>query len=371
MFALVATAIGHDTEDDKQDEYYTYECVQFTDDYCTELAEVPVKPNAPAIPFWFDAEKEIYFYLFTKETMTNPQKFQIADFESAMNNFDANKPTKIVIHGYFNNKDSPINKKIVAAYLPNYDVNVIVVDWGAGANNVMYNIPAGRTRQVAAVLAKLLDKLNENNTKMWNELTIIGHSLGAHTAGFTGKLVNNGKIGKIVGLDPAGNPANLIKTFSHIKNEIISGPLFRGSDIDNRLCESDAKFVEVIHTNARRFGLKDKSGSVDFFPNYGHTQPNCGLLIHCDIDSHSRSIDLFVESLTENNFVAQKCPSHIDVSKDRQFQDCDGEIALFGGEPGNLEIHNVTGIFYFATNGKPVYGMGTKNLKSQDMSQRK
>lgn len=78
-----------------------------------------------------------------------------------------------------------------------------------------------------------------------------------------------------------------------------------------------------------------------------------------------------MESLAENNFVAQKCPNHINLLKSDQFHGCDGEIALFGGEPGNLENHNVTGIFYFATNGEPMYGMGEKNLKAEDMSERK
>lgn len=36
----------------------------------------------------------------------------------------------------------------------------------------------------------------------WKKLSVVGHSLGAHIAGFAGKSVKKGKIGTIIGLDP-------------------------------------------------------------------------------------------------------------------------------------------------------------------------
>lgn len=76
-----------------------------------------------------------------------------------------------------------------------------------------------------------------------------------------------------------------------------------------------------------------------------------------DIQSHSRAIDLFVESLADNKFVAQKCPSNIDLLKEDQFKNCHEGTAVFGGEHKNLT--NVPeGIYYFITNDNPSYGRG-------------
>ena len=64
---------------------------------------------------------------------------------------------------------------------------------------------------------------------------IIGHSLGAHIAGYTGeKLIDleQGKLGRITALDPAQ-------------------PLFQDMPEFVRLDPGDAEFVDVIHTDAK------------------------------------------------------------------------------------------------------------------------
>ncbi|KFM63668.1 Pancreatic lipase-related protein 2, partial [Stegodyphus mimosarum] len=62
---------------------------------------------------------------------------------------------------------------------------------------------------------------------------IIGHGLGAHASGYTGKRIRysrNTLVGRITGLDPAG-------------------PFFNGVSEAVRLDKSDASFVDIIHTN--------------------------------------------------------------------------------------------------------------------------
>lgn len=344
ILLVIGLVLARGQDEDGSDEEFTFECVEFIDNYCSKLSSTPGAPEIDVTDrflFSFSAMKETHFYLFTKFNPVHYQEIKLNDADSVtQSSFDAKKPTKVVIHGYFNNKDSPVNKKITAAYLANYDVNVIVVDWGAGANHLVYNVAADRTKQVATAVAEFLDQLLDVDTRRWEQLTVVGHSLGAHIAGLTGKLVKNGKIGKIVGLDPAG-------------------PIFRKRGSHSRLHKTDANYVEVIHTNSRRLGIKSRLGTADFYPNRGKIQPNCGSAISCDIDSHSRSIDLFVESLTNNNFVAKQCPEDIDVSETDQFDNCQGRIAYFGGEPGNYNNLNlVNGIYYFSTNGRPSYGRG-------------
>lgn len=56
---------------------------------------------------------------------------------------------------------------------------------------------------MASKLAELLDMLETDHGVDLQDVTIIGHSLGAHLAGFTGKLLKSkNKIGYIMGLDP-------------------------------------------------------------------------------------------------------------------------------------------------------------------------
>lgn len=152
----------------------------------------------------FDAEKETEFHLHTRSNPIESIKLNMFGGDIA-SQFDRKKPTRLVIHGFWNSRESPVAKKITAAYLKNFDVNVIVVNWGNGANPLLisYDQAAARTREVGMVGAQFLMWLLKDDPKMWDNLTVVGHSLGAHTAGFIGKNLSNGKkIGRIVGLDP-------------------------------------------------------------------------------------------------------------------------------------------------------------------------
>lgn len=106
---------------------------------------------------------------------------------------------------------------------------------------------------------------------------MIGFSLGAHISGIGERAINNamhvpswkrinrisggkkvqsGKIGKIVGLDPAA-------------------PMFSMDKPERRLDITDAEYVEIIHTS--KLGFFDLLGTVSFYVNGGLHQPRCGL----------------------------------------------------------------------------------------------
>lgn len=60
-------------------------------------------------------------------------------------------------------------------------------------------------------------------------------------------------------------------------------PLYENSGPKDRLHITDAIFVDVIHTNGDKNGLFKSLGHIDFFPNGGKVQPNCGKSDKCNI----------------------------------------------------------------------------------------
>lgn len=92
-------------------------------------------------------------------------------------------------------------------------------------------------------------------------MIFLGHSLGCHVAGYIGKYMfasANEKIGRITALDPGG-------------------PKFDNPEMeqDERLCKTDANFIDVIHTDINFCGYTKPIGHVDFYPNGGKRQPGC------------------------------------------------------------------------------------------------
>ncbi|KAM9561827.1 LOW QUALITY PROTEIN: pancreatic lipase-related protein 2-like [Salvelinus alpinus] len=87
---------------------------------------------------------------------------------------------------------------------------------------------------------------------------VIG-SLGAHAAGEVGRRIS--MLGRITGLDPAQ-------------------PCFQGLIATVRLDQSDATFVDVIHTDTLPFipyvaVISQAVGHIDFYPNGGEHMPDC------------------------------------------------------------------------------------------------
>lgn len=79
-----------------------------------------------------------------------------------------------------------------------------------------------------------------------------------------------------------------------------AGPYFTTVQTSFRLDESDAQYVDVIHTNAGVKGTIHASGHTDFWPNGGSIQPGCPL---SDLtkskhlqnrDNHNYSLEIFL-----------------------------------------------------------------------------
>ena len=76
--------------------------------------------------------------------------------------------------------------------------DVIVIDWGKGATSF---VAGGNARLVGAQVAYLLKYILRRSIVSQENIHIIGFSLGAHVAGYTGRrLIKDGyKLGRITG----------------------------------------------------------------------------------------------------------------------------------------------------------------------------
>ncbi|KFM59669.1 Pancreatic triacylglycerol lipase, partial [Stegodyphus mimosarum] len=246
------------------------------------------------------------------------------DWKIADSCFNASAKTVFIIHG-FNGGNAEWPLRMKNALINKENANVFVVDWTNGASPswwygiYTYEKAVANTRMVGADIGYFIQQLMDATKVDPKMIHLVGHSLGAHTAGYAGEWVlrNATKlIGRISGLDPAG-------------------PLFNGVHALVRLGREDAEFVDVIHTNhaPNRFegyGIKETVGHFDFYPNGGEDQTGCVtaseayLQIFSSLSSdpltcsHSRAYELFTASIEEPEckFKSVQCENLDQVASD-------------------------------------------------------
>ncbi|CAH1801083.1 unnamed protein product, partial [Owenia fusiformis] len=164
-------------------------------------------------------------------------------------NFNPALPTKFFIHGWFAGREDDYMAENTNALLIKDSMNVFTVDWSSGSFNIDYTKSRELTKVVAREVADYIKFLAANTGLDMNTVHVIGHSLGGQTAGYIGMQLQNPKIGRISGLDPAELGFDL-------------------EDKDDVLDPTDADFVDVIHTS---WISEQPKGHVDFYPNNGET----------------------------------------------------------------------------------------------------
>ncbi|KOB77220.1 putative lipase, partial [Operophtera brumata] len=146
-----------------------------------------------------------------------------------------------------------------------------------------------------------------NNGLDPKNIHLVGHSLGAHISAFACKRfteLTGLKVGRLTGLDPAG------PCFSHVDDNL-------------RLKETDADFVDAIHTD----------GGV-----------------------HSRAVALFAESVTARDaFPALRCEDYDQFKKGQ----CSSDVSLMG----LAAVNGTRGLFYLQTNEAEPYGAYKAGMK--------
>ncbi|XP_057658000.1 uncharacterized protein LOC130894953 isoform X1 [Diorhabda carinulata] len=239
-------------------------------------------------------------------------------FEWAKDGFNGSLPTKVLVHGFGSDCNYIWVYEIRSALMAIEEVNIICVDWSNGASLPNYLKASANTRLVGKQLALLLRGLVEKIGLSLKKTHIIGFSLGAHIAGFAGSDLGN--LSRITGLDPAG-------------------PLFESQDPRARLDQSDAEFVDVIHSNGENLilgglGTSQPMGHVDFYPNGGRMQKGCSHLFVGAVSdiiwsspvegrslcNHRRAYHLFIDSVSPRcHFPAFPCDSYEDFLNGKCF----------------------------------------------------
>ncbi|XP_055916673.1 phospholipase A1-like [Eupeodes corollae] len=282
----------------------------------------------------FGKKLKVEFYLFTQDNPDVPQEIMTGNALSlAESNFNSQNPTRIIIHGWQNDYTSDVNVEIREAFLDTMECNVISVDWSQKAKNLNYMSSKQHVPEVGKQVAKMIDFLASEADMSLDDLHVIGHSLGAHAAGFTGKRVTSGQIHTIIGLDPAW-------------------PLYVLHSCSQRLCETDAFYVESIHTNGGVLGFLQPVGQADFYVGGGVLQPGCGVDVG-GVCSHLRAYLYYAESIRENLFSSVKC-SHWSLAVSNV---CLGEKipSIRLGSPNNHELAH--GYYFTPVNANAPYGI--------------
>ncbi|KAK7115671.1 pancreatic lipase-related protein 2-like [Littorina saxatilis] len=279
-----------------------YQCYSIKSPYTNTLLHYPLSPT----------KQNIVFKLFTKNNPTTAQILKAQDKSSVTaSNVDIGGKVAFVIHGFSSSTEEDWVTHLVKELLQKVP-NVIAVDWRKGAKGPNYFQAAANTRVVGAQIATLIKTLGVDPANVH----LIGHSLGAHVAGYAGEKFLSKKIARITGLDPAA-------------------PQFQSYNNRVKLDPSDATFVDVIHTDAEPLlkgglGFLKRLGHVDFYPNGGHDMPGCNpdavVLsnffaikdITKDIScSHLLAQEYFIASINDKEFLAYPCASLADYRKER------------------------------------------------------
>lgn len=111
--------------------------------------------------------------------------------------------------------------------------------------------------------------------------------------------------------------------------------------------------VEVIHTGGGNYKLRRPAGTHDFYPNGGMYQIGC----HDDHCDHERAVDIYVEALAANNFVARSCENWEKFASGN----CDHNPTEYYSHVTNKTMH--PGVYYFVTKSSRPFGLSLKGAE--------
>ncbi|XP_043643610.1 pancreatic lipase-related protein 2-like isoform X4 [Drosophila teissieri] len=130
----------------------------------------------------------MHFYLFKREF---PECGREVNFSIERKwkhcGFNASLPTRLMIHGWMSQSRGSFNRDVKNAYLKKGEYNVIVADWSSSSANINYFSVVKLIETFGAQLAQFIRDLNRRFGADFDNMYLVGHSLGAQIAGSAGK----------------------------------------------------------------------------------------------------------------------------------------------------------------------------------------
>lgn len=173
----------------------------YEDDYSSMIH--PQFENYETVGKFFESQSnvtvtkaDIKIYFYNKNTSELVLNISSID-EIKKSGYSSSKNTVFVIHGWHNSYHSSMCQVVKDAYLTVTDVNIFVVDWNSIAKQEYFQA-RNQVVQTGKVIAELIYSMVTNGLLHLNKTSIVGHSLGAHVAGTTGKALK-GQVDHIVG----------------------------------------------------------------------------------------------------------------------------------------------------------------------------
>ncbi|KAJ8718516.1 hypothetical protein PYW08_002753 [Mythimna loreyi] len=289
--AYIASAVP--AAEEKKDGYSRY--IQIPDgEGVMHTVDLEAEPDMELLNEITRDPADNLYLLYTRRNQIISQTLVINDAASVTrSNFNANVPTVVIAHGWLSNQHTSTNAIIRNAYLRKSDVNVIVCDWRRLASSdyvtAVRGVPA-----VGRGLGQFLAFINRTTGQAFNQMHIIGFSLGAHLVGNAGRELG-GRAARVTALDPAGPLWNLNS---------------------NRVNRNDGIYVEAIHTDGGSdtgaLGIGSNVADADFYPNGGVTQPGCST----HLCNHIRAVDFFAATVTYNHLIGRRCTLQSQIAAD-------------------------------------------------------
>ncbi|XP_018304111.1 lipase member H isoform X2 [Mycetomoellerius zeteki] len=209
-----------------------------------------------------------------------------------LNVSDDNKRIIFYVFGYLQYPEDSNVQLMMEGLCYGRTDNIVLLDWSKYSNG-SYSSVFRNAEKVGSLFAQSMQLLVDSGLDV-SRIYIVGHSLGAHIAGFVSKC-NAFKIPRITALDPANPVFYLLGCY---------------------LTPNDAEWVDVIHTDKGGYGTPTSMGTADYYVNGGtRPQPGCqflGLpLSKTDLCSHQKSVVLYAKLKRHpTKFTAKKCNSY-------------------------------------------------------------